>query len=254
MASGIRRTHDFCWINMLTPQPDAAREFFGKLLNWTYAQIPEGHLIRVNGKDIGGLFDLNGPQTPPGTPPCIGVMVKVESADAAGAKVNGLGGKALPAFDVGPQGRMAVCFDPNGANIDVWQGGASPGTDADTMHHGAPSWFETMTTDTAKATKFYCDLFGWQAEVMPMPDMEYTTFKLGDDFIAGMMAIKPEWGEMPPNWGVYFTVKDVDASLKLATELGATACMPVTPVPNVGRFCALTSPQGVMFYLMQYEQ
>ena len=36
MATGIRRTGDFCWINMLTPNPAKAREFFAKLLDWTY--------------------------------------------------------------------------------------------------------------------------------------------------------------------------------------------------------------------------
>ena len=43
---------------------------------------PDTGTIQVNGHDIGGMFDLDGPNTPPGTPPCIGVMVKVDSADA----------------------------------------------------------------------------------------------------------------------------------------------------------------------------
>ena len=34
---------------------------------------------------------------------------------AESEKVAALGGTAKPAFDVGEQGRMAVCFDPNGA-------------------------------------------------------------------------------------------------------------------------------------------
>jgi uncharacterized protein len=83
MASGIRKTGDFCWSNMLTPRPAEAREFFGRLLGWTYAEIPGlGHRMQVGGRDIGGIFDLDGPNTPPGTTPHIGVMVKVESADA----------------------------------------------------------------------------------------------------------------------------------------------------------------------------
>ena len=91
-----------------------------------------GHRVQVDGHDIGGLFDLAGPNTPPGMPPLIGVMVKVESADAAGEKVTALGGKAMPAFDIMDQGRMAVCFDPNGAQFDVWEPKKGPGTDVDT--------------------------------------------------------------------------------------------------------------------------
>jgi predicted enzyme related to lactoylglutathione lyase len=257
MASGIRKLHDFCWINMLTPQPDAARTFFTKVLNWTYGDMEGGmgHFINVNGKVVGGIFDLNSPQTPPGTPPCIGVMVKVESADATGAKVASLGGKAMPAFDIFDKGRMAVCFDLNGANFDVWQPRASQGMEADSMHHGAPSWFESLTSDPAKATKFYCDLFGWKYEVMAMSNhMEYTIFKLGDDRIAGMMKITPDMGPIPPLWSVYFTVTDADVSTKLAQSLGAKVCVPVTPIPNVGRFSVLTSPQGVTFCVIQYQR
>jgi len=70
MTTGTRKAGDFCWINMLTPNPAQAREFFGKLLGWTYVEMPGmGHRIQVGGRDIGGLFDLESPQTPKGMPP-----------------------------------------------------------------------------------------------------------------------------------------------------------------------------------------
>ncbi len=53
-----RSVGDFCWINMITPQPAAARAFFGSLLGWTFVEMPGmGHGIQVAGHDIGGLFD-----------------------------------------------------------------------------------------------------------------------------------------------------------------------------------------------------
>ncbi|MEO8752555.1 MAG: VOC family protein [Casimicrobiaceae bacterium] len=253
MATGTRKVGEFCWINMLTPRPEAARAFFGKLLGWTYGVIPGmGHSIQVGGQEVGGLFDLDGPNTPKGTPPLIGVMVKVESADATVAKVAALGGKAMPAFDIMDQGRMAVCFDPNGAAFDVWQAKQGAGTAADTSHHGAPSWFETMTTDIDRAAAFYAGLFGWTAEAMPMPGMTYTTFRLGADYVAGMMAITPEMGAMRAHWGTYFTVNDADVAATEAVALGATLCVPPQDVPGVGRFCGITSPQGVTFYAIKY--
>src|SRR4051812_49012450 len=105
--TGIRKPGEFCWINMLTPQPDAARAFFGQLLNWTYFVMPGlGHGIKVGGQDIGGLFDLHGPQTPPGLPPHFGVMVKVENVDATCEKVKSLGGSVKMAFDIMENLRM----------------------------------------------------------------------------------------------------------------------------------------------------
>jgi uncharacterized protein len=253
MATGLRKTGEFCWINILTAQPADARTFFAKLLRWTYAEIPGmGHRIQSGGKDIGGIFDLASPQTPPGTPPHIGVMVKVESADTAVAKVQALGGKSMPAFDVMDFGRMAVCFDPNGAAFDIWEARKGQGTDADSTVHGSPSWFESMTTDVDRASTFYCQLFGWTAEPMQMPDFVYTTFKLGDTYAGGMMAIMPHMGAMQPHWGTYFTVDDPDAASRQAQELGGTICVPAMDIPNVGRFCGITSPQGVTFYVIKY--
>lgn len=254
MANGPRQPGEFCWINMLTPNPDQAREFFNKVLGWAYAEMPGmGHRIQIGGRDVGGLFDLAGPNTPLGTPPLIGVMVKVESADAIGEKATSLGGKSMPAFDIGDQGRMAVCFDPNGANIDVWQPKKSQGTDADSSLHGAPSWFELLTTNADLATKFYSGLFGWTAEAMPeAAALNYTVFKHEDVPVAGMFPITPQMGNFPSTWVVYFTVEDINATVNAAVDLGAKICMTVKEVDTVGRFCALTSPQGVMFHVIQY--
>lgn len=254
MTTGFRKPGDFCWINLLTPDPAAARAFYAALLDWTYTEMPGnmGHLVLVGGKTIGGLFDLANPGTPPGTPPGIGVMVHVKDADATSARAAQLGGTGKPAFDIMDQGRMAECTDPNGGAFDLWQPKLSQGADADTAVHGAPSWFETMTTDTARAAEFYRKLFGWTAEAMQLPGIEYTTFSLDGAPVAGMMAITPDMGPIPPHWAVYFTVRDTDATVAQATALGATTHVPAQDIPGVGRFAGLTSPQGVMFYVIRY--
>lgn len=252
-----RSVGDFCWINMITPQPEAARAFFGALLGWSFVELPGmGHGIQVDGHDIGGLFDLDGPNTPPGTQPCIGVMVKVDSADATSAKANALGGKGEPAFDIGDAGRMAVLYDPNGANIDVWEPKAMQGTDVDPGAIGAPSWFETMTTDVERARPFYSALFGWTPDGMPSAAGDYTTFKLGDgSYVGGLMAIPDALrgdGGLSPYWTAYFTVADADATAARAVELGGQLIVGPQDVPGVGRFAGLMSPQGVMFHVMAY--
>ncbi len=251
MASGIRKTGDFCWINILTPDPVGAMEFFGHVLGWTYFEMPGiGHGMQVGGRNIGGLFDLHGPNCPPGLPPCIGVMVKVESVDTTSERVVALGGSVKQTCDIGEQGRMAVCLDPNGANFDVWEPKAMPGSDADSSLHGSPSWSESLTTDVAKAAEFYCDLFGWTAQVMKMPGMDYTVFKNAGVDIAGMMPIpKPD---IPPHWGTYFTVDDADEAARKAEELGGMIFVPPMDIPGIGRFCGILSPQGVRFYAIKY--
>jgi predicted enzyme related to lactoylglutathione lyase len=254
MSASVRQTGDFCWINILSPQPDEAKKFFGSLLGWTFGDLGGGmgSSIKVDGGDIGGLFDLNSPQTPPGTPPLIGVMVKVDSADATAEKAKSLGGKAKAPFDIADNGRMGEVFDPNGAQIDLWQPKGKEGAVVDTSRHGAPSWFETYTPDVEAGKKFYTELFGWTAQTMQMPGMDYTVFNIGDKMIAGMMAPTPEMQNMPPHWATYFTVDDADAAAKKAAELGGTVMVPPTDIPTVGRFSAIVSPQGVPFLVIKY--
>ncbi len=149
-------------------------------------------------------------------------------------------------------GRMAEIKDPSGAQIDVWQPMKQPGTDADKADHGAPSWYEVYAHDTKATAKFYTDLFGWTADVMPMPGMEYTVFSFNGVQISGMMEIAGEMKDVPPHWAIYFTVDDIDKTAAQAAELGGTVFVPPTDIPQVGRFAGLLSPQGVRFYAMTY--
>ena len=49
-------------------------------------------------------------------------------------------------YDILDQGRMAVCFDPNGAEFDVWEPKSMQGTDADAWAR----WAEANGIDRAK--------------------------------------------------------------------------------------------------------
>jgi predicted enzyme related to lactoylglutathione lyase len=255
MTAGTRAPGDFCWVNIMTPEPAKALNFFGAVLGWTFTEMPGmGYGVKAGGLDIGGLFDVVSPRTPNGMPPVIGIMMKAVNADATGAKIKSLGGRADSAFDIPNAGRMAVCHDPNGAAFDIWQPNKMTGTAADTRAHGVPSWFETLTTDLDAATAFYTAAFGWTADVATMPGMTYTTFKLGDVPIAGMMQITPAMGaDVHPHWGTYFCVHNVDIAASDAAKLGATIFIPPHPIPNIGRFAGLISPQGVRFYVIEYS-
>ena len=118
--------------------------------------------------------------------------------------------------------------------------------------HGAFSWFELMTSDVDGAKKFYANLFGWATEAMPMGDMNYTIVKVGEEGLGGIMATPPQAAGSPPNWGVYVTVNDVDATARKAEELGGKILVPPTDIPNVGRFCVLQDPQGATISAITY--
>jgi uncharacterized protein len=118
--------------------------------------------------------------------------------------------------------------------------------------HGAFSWFELMTSDVDAAKKFYSNLFDWDTEDMPMGDMNYTVVKVGEERLGGITNIPSQAEGTPPNWGVYVTVNDVDATAAKAEELGGKILMPPTDIPNVGRFCVLQDPQGAVISAITY--
>jgi len=252
MTTGLRLTGDFCWINMLTPNPEAARAFFSGLLRWNYTEMPGiGHAVQVGGKDIGGLFDVESPGRPTSRP-MIGVMVKVSSADDTAAMVKTLGGRAEQPFDIMDAGRMAVARDRTARRSGHGIPKKMNGTEADSALHGAPSWFETLTDDVPRAKRFYEALFGWTGETRSITGVDYTTFALDGPPIAGMMQFTPEMQVKRPHWGVYFTVDNADTAAAEARRLGGEVCVPPKDIPEVGRFAGLVSPQGVVFYVIQY--
>jgi predicted enzyme related to lactoylglutathione lyase len=126
------------------------------------------------------------------------------------------------------------------------------------MKHGAFGWNELMTTDQEGAKKFYTNLFGWETEEMTMEGMDcregmtYTVIKVDDDPVGGLTGMPPGHEDMPPTWGVYVTVDDVDATAARVEELGGKLLGPPMDIPNVGRFCVIQDPQGAALCAITY--
>lgn len=118
--------------------------------------------------------------------------------------------------------------------------------------HGVFSWNELMTTDIEAAKVFYAELLNWTLEKFEGGDVDYTMAKMGDQEVAGMMALPPEAKEMPPAWGAYITVDDVDGRAARAESLGGKICVPPRDIPGVGRFTVIADPQGAVLSMITY--
>src|SRR3984957_3187523 len=114
---------------------------------------------------------------------------------------------------------------------------------------GRFTWHELMTTDPAKAAKFYEALLGWKVEEVPMGAMgTYRLFTNGDQQIAGSM---PAQGGAPSHWLVYVAAEDPDASSVKVKELGGKVLVPPTTVPDTVRFSIAMGPQGAAFGILK---
>ena len=113
-------------------------------------------------------------------------------------------------------------------------------------------WYELQTTDVQGATAFYGDVIGWEAEDYSGA-MPYSRWTVGGNPIGGLMALPEEARRAGarPHWLGYVATADVDVLTRKATSLGATACVPPTDIPNVGRFSLIVDAQGAAFALFK---
>jgi predicted enzyme related to lactoylglutathione lyase len=248
----------FCWVELGTSDSEAAKSFYGQLFGWDYVDNPMGEhgyytMLKVDGKDIGGLYKLMPDMVEQGIPPHWLSYVYVTSADEAVEKAKSEGATIMNGpFDVFTAGRMAVVKDPTGAVFAVWQANENRGAGI----YNVPNsfcWNELGTLDTQKAGQFYSNVFGWSKEVISESPVEYTMFKNGDRSAGGMYKITPEMGPIPPHWLVYFAVDDCDAKVQKATELGAQVMRPAEDIPGIGRFAILIDPQGAAFAIIKLD-
>lgn len=243
----------FCWIELGTSDPNAAKEFYGKLFGWSFADMPMGPgevytMFKLKGCDVAATYGLN-PERQKGVPPHWMVYMATASADESAKQSAELGGAVVMApFDVADIGRMAVLKDPTGAVFSVWQ----PKKGTGVLIHNEPNafcWGQLNTNDTAKAEAFYTKLFGWGAKTGSDGGMTYTEWHLGGPGgtpIGGMMPMPPG-DPNPPHWLVYFAVDDCDRVAAAAASLGAKTCVPPMDIPGTGRFAVFADPQGAVF-------
>ena len=248
----------FSWVELSTPDAPAAKKFYANLFGWEPMDTPAGDgtytLLRLRGREVGGLSGMQKEQLAQGVPPNWLPYLAVTSADDTTKKATSLGAKVVVGpFDVMEHGRMTVLQDPTGGAFAIWQAKAHPGAGV-RDEAGSLSWCELITNDVKAAAKFYTGLFGWTSQEMPMPGFTYTIFSNGETQVGGMMQIQKEWGPVPSHWMTYFAVESCDATTDKAKRAGAEILKPPTDIPNMGRFSVLRDPQGAAFALYQATQ
>jgi predicted enzyme related to lactoylglutathione lyase len=255
MSEGATWVDRPVWVDLSTPDPAAARDFYARLFGWDVAveQDPQygGYaMARIDGADVAGI----GPTMAPGAPAAWNLYIGSDDATGLGDRVTAAGGEvAAPAFDVGDVGRMAVFRDPTGAFISAWQPDTMPGF---TSGVGARyAWAELSARGIDRAIPFYEQVFGWTHRTSPMGDAgEYTEFLLDGETIAGgaeMSSRVP--ADVPSYWLVYFAVEDVDSAFRDAVAAGGREMLAPQDFPG-GRFAILADPTGAAFGLLRMNQ
>jgi predicted enzyme related to lactoylglutathione lyase len=243
-----------CWVDLATPDIEAASAFYGGLLGWDVPELPNSaemagyRRAKKNDVDVAGMVPL----MQEGQPTVWSTYVAVADADATAAAVTDAGGTVVvEPMDVAELGRMAVFTDPSGTFFGVWQPGTFPGA-ALVNEPGALSWNELGTRDPDGAKEFYGAVFGWGSRDNDMGEMgTYTEWLNGEDSIGGMLDIAGRLpDEIPSHWLVYLAVENADAAVEKVKSGGGSVAFGPVDIP-AGRFAVVADPWGAAFAVIQ---
>lgn len=107
--------------------------------------------------------------------------------------------------------------------------------------------FELPAEDTARAQKFYEDLFGWSFQSWEGP-VEY---RMTDGLEPGGAIYRSQEGERDPI--VYFETEDIDATIGRIRELGGEA-EDKMPIPTIGWMTRAKDTEGNSISLFQSDE
>lgn len=249
---------DFIWFELRTSDPDAAQDFYAKVVGWTIADsgMPGMDYRILNAPDgsIGGLMKMPDGD---GAPIWLG-YVGVDDVDRSVEQMTGAGATVqMPAMTVEGVGRMAMLADPLGAVLYVMRG-ESDGTS--TAFRMAPDsfghvvWAELTSSDPEAAKRFYADAFGWRQEGgMPMGPLGDYQFLHNARGSLGAVMPSSVPGSVP-GWLYYLHVQNIDAAAAEVRSSGGTVVQEPMEIPG-GDFSLIgLDPQGARFGLVGPRQ
>ncbi|MBQ4846647.1 VOC family protein [Pseudoalteromonas sp. MMG005] len=247
----------FCWAELCSSDWSAAKTFYTELFNWQFDDQPIGDdyyytMLQKDKDDIAAMYQMMQEQVDAQVQSHWLAYIAVENVDVLAVEAQSLGAHIIHGpHDVPGAGRMVMMSDPTGALVALWQAKEHSGYQRK-LEFNVPYWHELASKDVAASTSFYTQLLGWEAEIMPMGESQYTLFSVNSEPVAGLMEMTSEWDEsITPHWMIYFSVRSCDAMVAQAEQLAGTVCVPPTDIVQVGRFAVLSDPSGAVFSILE---
>ena len=251
----------FFWYELMTPDTDAAFDFYGHVIGWTFAEMPGGGdlpytIVSAGDRAVGGVLRLTEEMKAGGARPAWVGYIEADDTDAKTKEVEAAGGQVfMPPRDVPGAGRISMVADPGGAPFYLMTPKPPEGAEAGPgplppTATGAFSWHELYAGQGQKAAfDFYSGLFGWESMMeMEMGPMGVYRLWGKDGVQLGGMMDKP--ANIPAScWGFYTTVDGIDAAVERLKEKGGQVLSGPHQVPGGSWIVQVMDPQGAAFAL-----
>lgn len=237
------------WHDLVTPDLEGAKSFYGGLFGWTFDDASEDYtLVRNDGRLIGGMARLKSSDYSSYWVP----LVSVRDVDRAVDATTSAGGERLvKSFDVPGRGRVGVLKDPRGAAFGVVR--ATQGDPADRVP-GVNDWLwhEVWTDDVAASGAFYGDTFGYDVKEGTASGRSFSVLATGA--VPRVGVVKKSDPEILNTWVAFVRVADVDATVAKARSLGGTVLMAPTAEVRNGHVAIIADRHGAGFVVQEVSR
>jgi predicted enzyme related to lactoylglutathione lyase len=116
---------------------------------------------------------------------------------------------------------------------------------------GRIEWRDLTVADAGTLRDFYSEVVGWTPEPVSMGD--YSDYNMCDsdgNTVAGICHARRGNADLPPQWLLYVTVEDLDASLQRCAASGGKLVSGPKPI-GADRYCVIRDPAGAVLALYQ---
>ncbi|HEX5566569.1 MAG TPA: VOC family protein [Streptomyces sp.] len=272
-----------CWIDVMLPDLEAGKRFYGELFGWTYgAPAPPDRGSCTEALLDGGRVAALVYKRDGRLPTAWTLYFATPDAAATAGRVRAAGGQLVTEpLPPDEDGTTATAVDPGGAAFGLWQPGTRPGapTGFEVTHRpGSYVWTEVCTREKEAVDAFYTEVFGYGMH--PTGGRERregaerkgsgaaqgrestgATGAIGDTMVwtlpgesaddahaigARTMIDSTYPVEMPAHFLVYFAVDGCDTAVRATTRLGGRTVEDPRDTP-FGRRAVVVDNQGARF-------
>jgi uncharacterized protein len=114
---------------------------------------------------------------------------------------------------------------------------------------GTPIWVDLGSPDLGASTRFYTQLFGWQAEDLGEQAGHYTMFRQNGKSVAAVGPLMMP--NQPTVWSTYISTDNAQETARKVTENGGQVIAPPFQVMDQGTMGVFQDPTGAYFSVWQ---
>ena len=245
------------FVELVTPDLAAAKQFYAGLFGWTFRDIQAGGTeyaeASLDGRPVAGLFHKDLPSGKHRQPAWLS-FIAVSDVDAAKEIALQHGAKVLfEPHSIPDRGREAVFADPQGAIFAVLA--SSSGDPPDVL--AAPGewiWSSLITSDPDADAAFYQTLFDYEVFELPADEGAEHLMLASDNYArASANTLPANRPNMHPHWLNFVRVEDAVQMTAKLVALGGRVLVEPRVDRHGGKVAVVADPLGARFGLLEWR-